>query len=108
MTTPPAEVVHSYYKYGVFLRPERLKPDWSQARVLEAVNAEGIPCVSGGCNEVYLEKGFPEELRPKQRLKVARELGETGLTFLVHPTLTEDDMRDTCRAVEKVLAVACA
>ena len=107
VTAPPAEVVHSYYKYGVFLRPERLKSDWSQVRVLEAINAEGIPCVSGSCSEVYLEKGFPEELRPKQSLKVARELGESGLTFLVHPTLTEDDMRDTCRAVEKVLAVAC-
>ena len=107
VTTPPAEFVHSYYKYGVFLRPERLKPEWNHARVLEAINAEGIPCVSGGCSEVYLEKGFPEELRPKERLQVARELGETCLAFIVHPTLSEDDMRDTCRAVEKVLAVAC-
>lgn len=107
VATPPAGALHSYYKYCVFLRPERLKPDWNCARVLEAVNAEGVPCVSGSCSEIYLEKGFPEELRPKQRLKVARELGESGLTFLVHPTLSEGDMRDTCRAVEKVLAVAC-
>ena len=28
---------------------------------------------------------------------VARELGETSLMFLVHPTLTEEDMVDTRR-----------
>ncbi|MGH9492498.1 MAG: DegT/DnrJ/EryC1/StrS family aminotransferase [Terriglobales bacterium] len=107
VATPPPGVGHSYYKCGVFLRPERLRPEWNHGRVLEAVSAEGVPCVSGGCSEVYLEKGIPQELRPRERLKIARELDESCLSFLVHPTLTEDDMRDTCRAVEKVLAVAC-
>ena len=26
--------------------------------------------------------------------------------FLIHPTLTEQDMSDTCRAVDKVMEVA--
>jgi hypothetical protein len=34
------------------------------------------------------------------------ELGETSLMFLVHPTLSEQNMRETVRAVGKVVAGA--
>ena len=80
--------------------------DWNRQRVVDAINAEGVPCFVGSCSEIYLERAFSEELRPPQRLPVARELGETALMFLVHPTLTEMDMEDTAAAVEKVLACA--
>ncbi len=73
---------------------------------MAAINAEGIPCFSGSCSEIYLEKAFTEELRPRERMRVARDLGETSLMFLVHPTLSEKDMLDTCQAVEKVMSAA--
>jgi dTDP-4-amino-4,6-dideoxygalactose transaminase len=37
---------------------------------------------------------------------VARELGETSIMFLVHPTLTDEEMDKTCRAIGEVLAMA--
>lgn len=103
---PPAEIEHSYYKYYVFVRPEMLKNDWNLDRVLEAINAEGVPCFTGSCSEIYLEKAFDNGLRPQQRLKIAKELGETSLMFLVHPTLTEVNIFETCRVVEKVMSSA--
>jgi dTDP-4-amino-4,6-dideoxygalactose transaminase len=106
VTVPPADIVHSYYKYYVFLRPDRLRAGWTRDLVIEAVKAEGIPCFSGSCSEIYLEKAFPPEMRPPARLPVARELGETSLMFLVHPTLSDTDMHDTADAAEKVLAHA--
>jgi dTDP-4-amino-4,6-dideoxygalactose transaminase len=106
VTVPPAGIEHSYYKYYAFLRPERLRPSWTRDLVIEAVKAEGIPCFSGSCSEIYLEKAFPTEMRPPARLPVAKELGETSLMFLVHPTLSETDMHETADAVEKVLAHA--
>jgi len=106
VTPPPEEVYHSYYKYYVFVRPDRLKSRWDRDRIMNAVAAEGIPCLSGSCSEIYLEKAFTEELRPPERLPAAKELGETSLMFLVHPTLSADDMLDTCRAVEKVMEAA--
>ncbi len=106
LTVPPEDVFHSYYKYYAFLRPERLRSGWSRQRIIEAVNAEGVPCFSGSCSEIYLEKAFSEHLRPHHRLPVAMELGETSLMFLVHPTLTKEDMNDTADAVEKVLTHA--
>ncbi|HTD54988.1 MAG TPA: DegT/DnrJ/EryC1/StrS aminotransferase family protein [Silvibacterium sp.] len=106
VTIPPADVFHSYYKYYVFFRPERLRADWAQQRIVEAVQAEGMPCFVGSCSEIYLERAFPEAMRPEERLPVARELGETSLMFPVHPTLTELDMQDIANAVEKVLSEA--
>ena len=106
LTVPSKDFSHSYYKYYFFLRPEELRQDWNKDRVMAAINAEGIPCFYGSCSEIYLEKAFPEQMRPAKRLPVARELGETALMFMVHPTLTEQDMMDTARAVRKVMAAA--
>ena len=83
-----------------------MRDDWNRQRILEAINAEGVPCFVGSCSEIYLEKAFLEPMRPAHRLTVAKDLGETSLMFLVHPTLTEADMRDTADAVEKVMTVA--
>ena len=74
---------------------------------MTALMAEGIPCGSGSCSEIYLEKAFDQgALRPKERLPVARQLGETSLMFMVHPTLSVDDMEDVVRAMDKVMSVA--
>jgi len=107
VTPVPAGIGHAMYKYYVFVRPERLAPGWDRDRVMNAITAEGIPCFSGSCSEIYLEKAFIDAgYGPKARLPVAKELGETSLMFLVHPTLNEADMHDTCKAVEKVFAQA--
>ena len=103
VTVPAADTYHSYYKYYVFLRRERLREDWGQQRIIEAIQAEGVPCFQGSCSEIYLERAFPEAMRPHERLPIARELGETSLMFPVHPTLSEADMHDISDAVEKVL-----
>jgi len=103
LTVPRDGIGHAYYKYYAFVRPEALKADWNRDRIMEAVGAEGVPCAVGSCSEIYLEKAFPESMRPVERFKTARELGETSLMFMVHPTLSEADMRDAARAVEKVM-----
>jgi len=104
---PPPHIRHAYYKYYTFVNRAQLKKGWNRDRIMEAINAEGIPCFYGTCSELYREKAFVSlGLRPSKRLPVAKRLGETSLTFFVHPTLNERDMQDTCRAVEKVFAVA--
>lgn len=110
VTEPSEHIGHAYYKYYVFVRPAFLKKGWGRDRLIKAINAAGIPCFSGSCSEIYLEKAFDAcyrgESRPLRRFPVAKELGETSLMFLVHPTLSEADMVDTCRAVEMVMAKA--
>ena len=107
LTVPPPEIGHAWYKYYVFIRPECLADGWNRNRIMEAVMAEGIPCYSGSCGEIYREKAFVNYgLGPVNRLPVARQLAETSLMFLVHPTLSDRDMADTVKAVEKVFLIA--
>lgn len=104
---PPAHVGHANYKFYAFVRPEVLKAGWSRDRIMTEVVAAGVPCFSGSCSEIYLEKAFdPPELRPAQRLPVARELGETSLMFLVHPTLNPEHMLRTADTVVRVIRQA--
>ena len=67
----------------------------------------GISCFSGTCSEVYLEKAFNEtNFPPSQRLIIAKELGETSLMFLVHPSLSNKDIENTCEAITQVMEIA--
>lgn len=103
---PAAHLHHSYYKLYAFVRPEALRDGWDRDRVLAAIGAEGIPCFSGSCSEIYLERAFPHWMRPPERLPVAKVLGETALMWLVHPTMTEQDVADTITAIRRVFSVA--
>ncbi len=101
LTIPPEEIYHSYYRYYAFVRPEKLAPGWDRDRIMTAISAEGVPCMSGSCGEIYLERAFGGK---KRRLPVAQELGETSLCWLVHPTVGLA-VHDTARAVNKTLLV---
>jgi dTDP-4-amino-4,6-dideoxygalactose transaminase len=107
VSLPPAEVGHAWYKYYVFVRPERLRAGWSRDRIMTAIAAAGVPCFSGSCSEIYLEKAFDRPgLRPAEPLPVAHKLGETSLMFLIHPTLEDQDLAHAARVAEAVLAEA--
>jgi dTDP-4-amino-4,6-dideoxygalactose transaminase len=102
-----AGCVHAQYKFYAYVRPENLAPGWSRDRIIEAINAQGVPCNQGSCSEVYLEKAFDNTgWRPATRLPVAQQLGETSLMWLVHPTLTKAEMEKTCQVISSVFKVA--
>jgi dTDP-4-amino-4,6-dideoxygalactose transaminase len=103
----PDDIVHAYYRFYTFVRPERLAEGWTRDRIVAEIVARGVPCYQGTCSEIYLEKAFEEtDFRPPQRLPVARALGETSLMFLVHPTLTEGEVEKTCEAISEVMTRA--
>lgn len=107
MTKVPQSVRHAYYKYYVFVKPELLRRDWDRDRVIDAVTKAGVPCFSGACSEVYMEKAFDGTgFRPNERLPVAKALGESSLMFLVHPTLSPGDMQAMCSVVCEVMQQA--
>lgn len=102
----PNYVTHAAYKAYVFVEPENLPEGWDRDRVLQVFLKQGIPIFSGSCSEVYLERAFDEAgFRPSVRLPIAKELGETSLMFLVHPTLTESEIKQTVVSVQMVDAL---
>ena len=99
-----SDSVHAYYKYYVYVRPENLPENINRDSILNALNEKKIPCFSGSCSEIYLEKAFDNHpSRPNARLTVAKELGETSLMFLIHPTLTTNEMQTIANTTVDVL-----
>jgi dTDP-4-amino-4,6-dideoxygalactose transaminase len=106
---PPAHVQHSYYKFYAFLDVAALRAGWSRDRVMSEISNRGVPCLAGSCSEIYLERAFDAHpARPRERLAVARELGETSLLLLVHPTLDTSHMARAVETVRTVLSQAIA
>lgn len=100
----PADIEHAAYKCYLFVEPQRLKSGWDRERILDEVVARGVPCFSGSCAELYLERAFEGTgWRPAGRLPVARELGETSLMFLIHPTLSTAEIDQTCAVLTAVM-----
>lgn len=103
----PSHIRHAAYKCYLFVDPQRLNSGWNRDAIINEVVARGVPCFSGSCSEIYLEKAFDGTgWRPEQSLPVARELGETSLMFLVHPTLTDAEIEKSCRVLKAVMQVA--
>ncbi|WLI31090.1 DegT/DnrJ/EryC1/StrS aminotransferase family protein [Pseudomonas rhodesiae] len=103
----PEGSVHAAYKCYVFVEPQALKAGWDRDRILAEISAREVPVFSGSCSEVYLEKAFDNTgWRPASRLPVARELGETSVMFLVHPTLTQLEIDKTCSVLKTVMQLA--
>ncbi len=103
----PDYIEHAAYKCYLFVHPEKLQNGWNRDRIMNEINELGVPCFSGSCSEVYLEKAFDNTgWRPIERLPVAKELGETSLMFLVHPTLTHDEITKTINVLQQVMALA--
>jgi dTDP-4-amino-4,6-dideoxygalactose transaminase len=100
---PPGDV-HAYYRFYAFVRPEELLAGWNRDRILAEIEAAGVPCGVGACPEIYLEKAFVDRgWGPRQRLDVAKGLGETSLMFLVHPTLTDAEMHSMAGVIRGVI-----
>ncbi|WP_342650966.1 DegT/DnrJ/EryC1/StrS aminotransferase family protein [Pseudomonas sp. REB1044] len=105
----PGDVRHAAYKYYVFVESAALAEGWDRDRIAREINEAGVPCFSGSCSEVYLEKAFDGTgWRPAQPLPVAHELGETSLMFLVHPTLRAEEVQLTCDVLASVMERAVA
>jgi dTDP-4-amino-4,6-dideoxygalactose transaminase len=106
---PREGLTHAYYRFYAYVRPDGLRPGWTRDRIVAELNRLEVPAFQGSCSEVYLEKAFEGTgLRPADRLPVARELGETSLAFLTHPTLTPADIERTCAAIDRVFSEAAA
>lgn len=98
---------HAYYRFYGYLNTAALRPDWTRDRIIAAITETGFPVFHGSCSELYLEHAFDgTDLRPKERLPNARELGETSLMFLTHPTITNEQLDGYVSNVTAVLGEA--
>jgi len=106
VTIPDESVKHAYYKYYCFVKPEHLSGNWSVGRIIRAIKAEGMPCFTGSCPEIYKEKAFTDHNNSNYEiLPNAKLLGETSIMLLIHPTLDSKDIKDMVDILKKISAI---
>jgi len=103
----PERLRHAYYRFYAYVRPDALASGWDRQRIADEVAATGVPCYVGSASELYLEKAFRDAgLGPADRFPVARELGDTALALLCHPTLSDEAVERTIEVVGEVVGRA--
>jgi len=99
----PDYIEHAYYKCYIQVDVDKLPKSYSRDKIISAITNKGVPCFSGSCSEVYKEKAFNNtDFIPSIPLKNAHLLGQNSLMFLVHPTLTHDEINKTCHTLSSV------
>jgi dTDP-4-amino-4,6-dideoxygalactose transaminase len=98
---------HAHYRCTAFVdgRAEEAGP--LRDRILASLRDRGVPAMHGSCSEIYREHFFESKgLAPRAPLPVARLLGETSLTFLVHHTIDEPAMRAYAESAAEAISQA--
>ncbi len=101
---PEKNIKHAWYKFYAFIKERYLASGWNRERIISEIKQYGFPIFTGSCSEVYLENCFRKSsLNQENRLPIARELGETSLMLLIHPTIKETEMINYSSCVRDVI-----
>lgn len=104
---PGENVRHAYYRLYAYVRPDGLRNGWTRDGIVAELVSAGVQVMHGTCSEVYLERAFEgTPWRPPERLPVARDLGETSLMFLTHPTMGDAELDRAVVEIGRVLEAA--
>jgi dTDP-4-amino-4,6-dideoxygalactose transaminase len=101
---------HGWYRFYTYIRPGTfpvgVSPGLARDALIAEINNAGVPCFSGSCSEIYLERAFADAgFAPAKRLPTARLLGETSLAFLTDPSWSQEE---TAAAAEIARAIILA
>lgn len=104
-----SDVVHGFYRLYALIDTDRLAAGWTRDRIIDAINAEGVPAQYGSCAIISNEVAFDTidlSRAPRAELDGAEFAHERSLAFFVHPTMTAGDVDDVAAATYKVLSHA--
>ncbi len=95
---------HAYYKFYVYINIKNFKRFSTRKNLISKLNKMGVDCFSGSCSEIYKEEAFKNsKFKPNKSLPNAKKIGETSLMFLVHQTITEKEIKITCKKIDQAI-----
>ncbi len=100
---PSSDLRHAWYKFTCFVKVKKLKEGWSRDQLIQRIREKGFPAFQGSCSELYLEDCFKTTNYKYKRLPVAKELGETSISLLIHPTIPEQIMYKYAKTIRKII-----
>lgn len=105
--TPPADILHSYYKYNILIDRNALKSNWTRDRIVEDLNTRGVPARVGACPDISQEAAFKNAgIDTSNSRPNAADMSDCTIMLPVHPTLTDGNMNFMVDHVRAVLSQA--
>lgn len=101
-----ADVTHAYYRvYGLISLDNQTDAEQHTFRnaFVERLTQLGLPCFSGSCSEIYLEKAFESYYDGHRRVN-AKQYAERAFCLLAHPTMTDGQVSQAVKLIETLLA----
>lgn len=99
-------VTHAYYRvYGLISLDNQSDAEHHLFRneFVERLTQLGLPCFSGSCSEIYLEKAFETYYDGHRRVN-AKHYAERAFCLLAHPTMTDGQVTQAVKLIETLLA----
>lgn len=104
---PPSVNSHAYYRLYAKVKLNATVNGMSNKSlrdyIITSLVKNDVPCFSGSCSEVYLEKAF-EHLGTIQRRPNAKIYAENALCFLTHHTITDNELEKVLRIIKETLS----
>ena len=97
---------HAYYRYYFIVKKKLINANWSRDKLIKYLNINNIPCGSGSCPEIYLEKPFKLIYKNRLRLKNAFFLGKNTIALNLHHNLQQKEVSFICKKLNYVLREA--
>ena len=93
--------LHAFYRLNLFINNSQV----NQIDLIQRLNNNKINCGVGPCPEIYNEKIFQKlGIYPKTRLKNAKLLGETSITFPINPYRSLISIKKEINDIKKILS----
>ena len=97
---------HAYYRLYAKLKKDvvlaGLSGESLRNHIVNQLVLSGVPCFFGSCAEIYREKLFAKIL-PNQRLPNAADFADNAFCFLVHHTITNEQLQLMTNTIKQVL-----
>jgi dTDP-4-amino-4,6-dideoxygalactose transaminase len=97
----------SYYKYNILLERDGLASNWTRDRIVDDLNARGVPARVGACPDISRESAFANSgINTTNTRPNADDLTDRTIMLPVHPTLTEGNVAFMAEGLRDVLSQA--
>jgi dTDP-4-amino-4,6-dideoxygalactose transaminase len=98
--------VNAYYRLYAKVKKNITVADYSNVslrdHIINCLVAAGVPCFVGSCAEIYREKLFSDSVE-FNRLPNATVFADDGFCFLVHHTITKEQVDNISQIISHVL-----
>ena len=101
----PKNIKHASYRMYIYLDFNKIKRIKNVRKIIQMIRAQGVPCSTGACSEIYNELVFKKFFKkPLKRFKNAKLSDQTSIAFFVNPFTKKKEINYIVNSIKKVIS----